>query len=1112
MAAQFNKAVVTDLGRALIADSESSLTAIEFTSVNTGNGVYSSAQADPAVLQTKTALESQKQSFPISGIRKSSADTVLLRSVLSNEDLSVAYIYNEVGIFARLKNSGNTPILFAIAVIKNNGGTEIPAYSSSTVVTIAQSIYLKTDEATSVTIDVNHDCCELVEDAGLNEDLATTDKTTLVNAINEIVIDIIPTKTKYLEETGAKNLVDVRGECVTGSSSRNGLAIFYNDDGSVRVYGTHTISSGHTKLTFAGMPILPPGRYKFSLGITVKGDCPVYLNNSARSLGDSYTYKGGIIKNSSDSLTFEITDSDVATYKYLYFQIVISGSSYPLAEIDDTYMPMFYPADSSSDDFQKFAMTNQELAERYVSFEQLDEYVSHNYLENNLPSYVMSDTVGITVNEDKSITLNGGPLSSAKIAAYNFAEQYCGSGNPTTRNHFPEGKYKLIIKDSNGNTVTYGTSGVSIQMYGTNSTSTSGTQLGTSNNRYVSAYGFAYYYVNLVLSAGWTYDHETFYPMVIPAGCTDETYKPYVKTNEQLREKINNVGFMGAQNIFDYTKWSIMNYKSGTGTCVDGEYTISVPASYDNNSGIILVKPSGFYAKYSKFEKIKVSFEIKGDDAFFVNLGFSGVSNFLSSYYVGTEWKRVSGISIFSSSTGNLCFYIRSTTATGSLPHTLYIRNITMTEASVVDDNEYIPYAKTNRDLTLDKAETSDLAPVENAATASQAYTTGAYIERPDGLYKVIADIASGGTFTVGTNIEKDTVGAELVALKGADDSLASDVSGLHDAQRLLGAKNLFSKITYYDSFTELTATENSDGSITISGTPTSKNRFRVSAYNLEPYRKYIVTGISTATNMRYFSYELWKNGSKVRENSLNSTTDPLTLSTATADFDTIRVVYENTANNVACSGTIYPMLRLATDTDNTYAPPAKTNRQLTEEIDGIKSSLGDVASEDVVPITKGGTGLTSSPSMLTNLASLSEDDVLQASPRPGVTGVLSIANGGTGTADPITNLHGLHNLGCLIDTTGGLVNIIGPVNGDKLMICRGDLTMNADSKQVTMGGSFKDVGSYQVFTSFQGSTTDTSQIGINITNDAKNKFTLYAKNRNSATFNVNWMAIGIMS
>lgn len=49
------------------------------------------------------------------------------------------------------------------------------------------------------------------------------------------------------------------------------------------------------------------------------------------------------------------------------------------------------------------------------------------------------------------------------------------------------------------------------------------------------------------------------------------------------------------------------------------------------------------------------------------------------------------------------------------------------------------------------------------------------------------------------------------------------------------------------------------------------------------------------------------------------------------------------------------------------------------------------------LPVGRGGTGITSNPSMLINLASTSAASVFAASPRPGVTGTLPIARGGTG-------------------------------------------------------------------------------------------------------------------
>jgi len=74
------------------------------------------------------------------------------------------------------------------------------------------------------------------------------------------------------------------------------------------------------------------------------------------------------------------------------------------------------------------------------------------------------------------------------------------------------------------------------------------------------------------------------------------------------------------------------------------------------------------------------------------------------------------------------------------------------------------------------------------------------------------------------------------------------------------------------------------------------------------------------------------------------------------------------------------------------------------DSVKAFRSAIGLGASGGSLPIqiSQGGTGLTSNPSLLINLGSTSAANVMQTSPRPGVTGILTVAHGGTGlSANP---------------------------------------------------------------------------------------------------------------
>lgn len=83
----------------------------------------------------------------------------------------------------------------------------------------------------------------------------------------------------------------------------------------------------------------------------------------------------------------------------------------------------------------------------------------------------------------------------------------------------------------------------------------------------------------------------------------------------------------------------------------------------------------------------------------------------------------------------------------------------------------------------------------------------------------------------------------------------------------------------------------------------------------------------------------------------------------------------------------------------------------------GVQGILGTV---------NGGTGAAVNPSMLTNLGSTTAANVFAASPRPGVTGTLPVANGGTGQ----TNLSNVAVGSAAKFTSAQTINLTGDVTG----------------------------------------------------------------------------------
>ena len=84
-----------------------------------------------------------------------------------------------------------------------------------------------------------------------------------------------------------------------------------------------------------------------------------------------------------------------------------------------------------------------------------------------------------------------------------------------------------------------------------------------------------------------------------------------------------------------------------------------------------------------------------------------------------------------------------------------------------------------------------------------------------------------------------------------------------------------------------------------------------------------------------------------------------------------------------------------------TFNGSSSTTVNITPSAIGAAASSHNHSASNItsgtLPVSRGGTGITANPSMLTNLGSTTAAGVFQTSPRPGITGTLAIAHGGTG-------------------------------------------------------------------------------------------------------------------
>lgn len=149
MAGIFQESVLTKKGIALLAKAQAGNCGIQLTRAAAGDGDY----ADNEIIETRTALKSQKQEFPLTSVVVKNQSNVFVKFVMTNNQdenkLVNGYYVKEVGIFAEDPDEGE--ILYAIAIGVKDQWDFMPAYNDMIPSTITVDFLIEVSSADDVT-------------------------------------------------------------------------------------------------------------------------------------------------------------------------------------------------------------------------------------------------------------------------------------------------------------------------------------------------------------------------------------------------------------------------------------------------------------------------------------------------------------------------------------------------------------------------------------------------------------------------------------------------------------------------------------------------------------------------------------------------------------------------------------------------------------------------------------------------------------------------------------------------------------------------------------------------------------------------------------------------
>lgn len=234
----------------------------------------------------------------------------------------------------------------------------------------------------------------------------------------------------------------------------------------------------------------------------------------------------------------------------------------------------------------------------------------------------------------------------------------------------------------------------------------------------------------------------------------------------------------------------------------------------------------------------------------------------------------------------------------------------------------------TNKVKSLVDGRMSNIANVEESPS-THPYAVGKQLIFNGLLCKATSAIAIGDTLAVGTNLAlADNVVEQIYSLnQGLTNSLA-------DMNNVLGAKNLLPNKASTQTINGVTFTVNSDGNITVNGTATADVSYYVNTSFTLKKGIYILS-MPFSTPTAFSEAYIWLRDSN--NQSIVFANDSDKEFTLTSDTVCSCVLMMGSGYSIT-NETLYPMIRPASITDDTYVPYSMTNREMTPYVQAISN------------------------------------------------------------------------------------------------------------------------------------------------------------------------------